>query len=87
MRSLVDHLQFALIHGPDIPASYAILLFTALDLAFDLERLGCKQRSVTPALGVPVGPPVVLHVQWLSVRDGEQIGKGLHVGKNWGGLV
>ena len=28
-----DHLQFALIHGPDIPGSYAILLFTALDLA------------------------------------------------------
>ena len=25
--------QFALIHGPDIPGSYAILLFTALDLA------------------------------------------------------
>ena len=29
-----DHFQFALIHGPDIPGSYAILLFTALDLAF-----------------------------------------------------
>ena len=28
-----DHFQFALIHGPDIPGSYAILLFTALDLA------------------------------------------------------
>ena len=27
------HFQFALIHGPDIPGSYAILLFTALDLA------------------------------------------------------
>ena len=30
---LFDHFQFALIHGPDIPGSYAILLFTALDLA------------------------------------------------------
>ena len=30
---LIDHFQFALIHGPDIPGSYAILLFTALDLA------------------------------------------------------
>ena len=30
---LFDHFQFALIHGPNIPASYAILLFTALDLA------------------------------------------------------
>ena len=29
---LFDHLQFALIHGPDIPGSYAILLFTALTL-------------------------------------------------------
>ena len=28
-----DYFQFALIHGPDIPGSYAILLFTALDLA------------------------------------------------------
>ena len=30
---LFDHLQFALIHGPNIPGSYAILLFTASDLA------------------------------------------------------
>ena len=28
-----DHFQFALIHGPGIPGSYAILLFTASDLA------------------------------------------------------
>ena len=30
---LFDHFQFVLIHGPDIPGSYAIFLFTALDLA------------------------------------------------------
>ena len=30
---LSDHFQFALIHGPDILGSYAILLFTASDLA------------------------------------------------------
>ena len=30
---LFDHFQFTLIHGPDIPGSYAILLFTASDLA------------------------------------------------------
>ena len=30
---LFDHFQFALIHGPSIPGCYAILLFTALDLA------------------------------------------------------
>ena len=28
-----DYFQFALIHGPNIPGSYAVLLFTALDLA------------------------------------------------------
>ena len=28
-----DHFQFALIHGPNIRGSYAILLFTASDLA------------------------------------------------------
>ena len=30
---MFDHFQFALIHGPDIPGSYAVLLFTASDLA------------------------------------------------------
>ena len=30
--SRFDHFQFALIHGSDIPGSYAILLFTASDL-------------------------------------------------------
>ena len=30
---MFDHFQFALIHGPNIPGSYAISLFTALDLA------------------------------------------------------
>ena len=30
---LFDHFQVALIHGPNIPGSYAILLFTASDLA------------------------------------------------------
>ena len=29
---MFDHFQFALIHGPDIPGSYAILLFTASNL-------------------------------------------------------
>ena len=28
---LFDHFQFALIHGPNIPGSYEILLFTASD--------------------------------------------------------
>ena len=29
---LLDHFQFALIHGPNIPGSYAVLFFTASDL-------------------------------------------------------
>ena len=33
MPYLFDHFQFALIHGPNIPGSYAILLFTASNLA------------------------------------------------------
>ena len=33
LASSFDHLQFALIHGSDIPGSYVILLFTASDLA------------------------------------------------------
>ena len=33
LATLFDHFQFALIHGPDIPGSYALLLFTALALA------------------------------------------------------
>ena len=36
---LFDHFQFALIHGPDIPGSYAILLFTASDLASITSRI------------------------------------------------
>ena len=32
--SCLNTSNFPLIHGPDIPGSYAILLFTALDLAF-----------------------------------------------------
>ena len=30
---LFDHFQFALIHGPNIPGSYAILFFTASDFS------------------------------------------------------
>ena len=33
LHLLFHHFQFALIHGPDVPGSYAILLFTASYLA------------------------------------------------------
>ena len=36
---LFDHFQFALIHGPNIPVSYAILLFTASDLASTISHI------------------------------------------------
>ena len=36
---LFDHFQFALIHGPDIPGSYALLLFTASDLASIISHI------------------------------------------------
>ena len=36
---LFDHFQFAMIHGPDIPGSYAILLFTASDLASIISHM------------------------------------------------
>jgi len=36
---LFDHFQFALIHGPNIPGSYAILLFTASDLASIISHI------------------------------------------------
>ena len=32
---LLDHVQFALIHGPNIPGSYAVLFFIALDFTFN----------------------------------------------------
>ena len=31
-RILLDHFRFALIHGPNIPGSYVILLFISLDI-------------------------------------------------------
>ena len=36
---LFDHFQLALIHGPNIPCSYAILLFTASDFASITSQL------------------------------------------------
>ena len=42
---MFDHFQFTLIHGPNIPDSYAILLFIALDLLENIENISiglCK---------------------------------------------
>ena len=44
-----DHFQFALIHEPNIPGSYAILFFTALDLASITSHIrGQGQRLRVP---------------------------------------
>ena len=42
-----DYFQFALIHGCNIPGSYAILLFTASDLA-SITRSGAAARRSYP---------------------------------------
>ena len=36
---LCDHVQFVLIHGPTIPGSYAILLFTTLDFTSSTSHI------------------------------------------------
>ena len=36
---LLDHLQFTLIHVPNIPGSYAILFFIALDFTFTTRHI------------------------------------------------
>ena len=36
---LLGHIQFTLIHGPNIPGSYAILFFTALDFTFTTRHI------------------------------------------------
>ena len=36
---LFDHIQFYLIHGPNIPNSYTILFFAALDFTFDTRHI------------------------------------------------
>ena len=57
-----DHFQFALIHGPGIPGSYAILLFTASDLASITRERGCgpvtgKDRASCQSGGAPALRP------------------------------
>ena len=32
LMSMFDYFQFTLIHGPNVPSSYTVLFFTALDL-------------------------------------------------------
>ena len=36
---LLDHIEFTFIHGPNIPGSYVILFFTALDFTFTTRHI------------------------------------------------
>ena len=47
---LFDHFQFALIHGADIPGSYAVFLFTALDLASITSHIHSREHQTRTAL-------------------------------------
>ena len=37
--SLIDHIQYTLIHGPNIPGSYVIIFFTELDFTFTTSQI------------------------------------------------
>ena len=43
---LFDHFQFTLIHGPDIPGSYAILFFLAMDFTSITSHIHCQMFSL-----------------------------------------
>ena len=53
---LFDHFQFALIHGPNIPGSYAILLFTTSDFT--------SHHQSHPQLGIVFALALSLHSFW-----------------------
>ena len=51
LMSMFDYFQFTLIHGPNVPSSYTVLFFTALDL--QVRIYSCKHRPLlhsTPVL-------------------------------------
>ena len=43
---LFDHFQFTLIHGPDIPGSYAISFFLAMDFTSITSHIHCQMFSL-----------------------------------------
>ena len=45
---LFDHFQFALVHGANLPGSYAILLFTASDLASITSHISIQSAKTRP---------------------------------------
>ena len=53
---LLDHIQFTLIHGPNIPGSIAILFFIGSDLIFTTRHIhNWKSFPLWPSLFIPSG--------------------------------
>ena len=59
-RLLLDHVQFTLIHGPNIPGSYAILFFITLDFTF-------TTRHVHNWALFPLGPAASFYLELLVI--------------------
>ena len=58
---LFDHFEFTLIHGPNMPGSYAILLFIASDFASITSHVNCALFSLWLHLFIIFGvisPPI-----------------------------
>ena len=50
LHLLLDHFQFTLIHGPNIPGSYAILFFTASDFTLATKHINsCASFLLWPS--------------------------------------
>ena len=69
MPSLFDHFQFALIYGPDIPGSYAILLFTDLVL-FSSVFTGIQYHFATIWYGSSISTFTYSYFFHFQVRHG-----------------
>ena len=57
---LFDHIQFTLIHGPNIPASYTVLFFTASDFTFTSRHIhNWMSFPLLPGLFILSGATVI----------------------------
>ena len=70
------HFQFALIHGPDIPGSYAVLLFTELDLA-SINHQSHPQLGIAFALAPSLLSGVIFPLISSSILGAYQPGEFL----------
>ena len=70
-----DPIQFALIHGPDIPGFYAILLFTASDLASITSHIHNWVWSTGEGNGKPLQYSCLEHPMNSMKRQNDRIPK------------